>query len=351
MAEVSMDGIMAYKLGYGGPVKRMLCRFWLHGVCTDRNCPYEHHSRYSEVAFCKFILTNKECPYGAKCMFRHNEDFEDFLIGNNTMPDDTLLAAHTDPANYSVDQKDNQDAIISKIADDTHSPPPHGDDLPLRNRFDGLDIEEVPPSSIVSTPPLPPPPSCCRKKEDSTSSSSLMRKEQPGKKQPAQKTKSNKKSNSNCQMSGKKKEKMTDKQTSTFSSLMTGKKEQTDNFGQTEKTDGADKPINSASLEKNAVNPSSDTFGLLAGAIKSGSGKIFSFSDNEDDNNAIFGFLKDHMYRSYTLEEVKIIASSFYETQGEKQADKYFAAFFKGQMLDEDFDWKKAAVAKSSKSK
>ena len=142
-------------------------------------------------------------------MFRHNEDFEDFLIGNNTMPGDTLLAAHTDPANYSVDQKDNQDAIVSKIADDTHSLPPHGDDLPLRNRFDGLDIEEVPPSSIVSTPPLPPPPSCCRKKEDFTSSSSLMRKEQPGKKKPAQKTKSNKKSNSNCQMSGEKKEKLT----------------------------------------------------------------------------------------------------------------------------------------------
>jgi len=351
MAEVSMDGIMAYKLGYGGPVKRMLCRFWLHGVCTDRNCPYEHHSRYSEVAFCKFILTNKECPYGAKCMFRHNEDFEDFLIGNNTMPDDTLLAAHTDPANYSVDQKDNQDAIISKIADDTHSPPPHGDDLPLRNRFDGLDIEEVPPSSIVSTPPLPPPPSCCRKKEDSTSSSSLMRKEQPGKKQPAQKTKSNKKSNSNCQMSGKKKEKMTDKQTSTFSSLMTGKKEQTDNFGQTEKTDGADKPINSASLEKNAVNPSSDTFGLLAGAIKSGSGKIFSFSDNEDDNNALYGFLKDHMWPSNTLEEVKIIVSHFYETKGKTHAEQFLAVALKGCLMDRDLDWKKAALAKSSKSK
>uniref|UniRef100_A0A7S3Y088 C3H1-type domain-containing protein n=1 Tax=Heterosigma akashiwo TaxID=2829 RepID=A0A7S3Y088_HETAK len=202
---------MAYKLGYGGHIKRILCKFWLHGVCTDRNCSYEHHSRYSEVALCKFILKNKECPYGAKCMFRHNEDFEDFLIGNNTMPDDTLLAAHTDPANYSVDQKDNQDAIVSKIADGTHSLPPHGDNLPLRNRFDGLDIEEVPPSSIVSTPPLPPPPSCCRKKEDFTSSSSLMRKEQPGKKKPAQKAakKSNKKSNPNCQV-WKKKENATD---------------------------------------------------------------------------------------------------------------------------------------------
>ena len=61
--------------------KTKMCKKWMKGVCTRKNCFYAHgktslrpvkESDYKK-SMCKHTMRRERCPFGSKCFFAHSK--------------------------------------------------------------------------------------------------------------------------------------------------------------------------------------------------------------------------------------------------------------------------------------